>query len=64
MKIDKIRDKISALQFAIDSCHTINTLRADTVEGSTFAMLSELKVDLLDALFEANSLQETTDCRF
>ena len=55
--ISNPQEKLTALKTAIDCIHTINSLRPDTIDAQTLATLSELKIDLFDAIESVNSLE-------
>ena len=50
--IEHISEKVKAIQAAESCINTLLILKPDAVDPMILALLSELKVDLFDAMFE------------
>lgn len=48
MMIDNVSQKIQAIKIAEDCIHSIRTINPDSVDQQVFAILSDLKMDLID----------------
>lgn len=49
MSIEKIEEKIKAIQIAESCIHSVLSVNPSAVDQSVFGLLAELKMDLLDA---------------
>ena len=55
--VERINEKVKAIQAAESCIHTVLSLRPEAVDPIILALLSELKVDLFDLKFEQENIE-------
>ena len=58
MLIEKIDEKIKAIQVAESCINTVLSINPKAVDPSVFGILAELKLDLVDVKFEEQEIWE------